>query len=160
MAVITLVSDELPSFVAEASRRLIQQESSLPTPLTSASQSFGENRLTVTASLPGSIAIDPGTGDSRFAIANTTPADTLVLTGTPLSDVTTNSLAEALFVAALRLDAAEAAKISSGSDIPAGSGTSYSIANGVATFSSILPITYSVDAAGAQVVTVSNYAAI
>lgn len=160
MAVITVVSTTLPALVAELSRRVIQQEASLQTPLTNVSQSFGDNRLTVNASFPGSIAVNAANGDNSFAISNTTPLDTIVTTGTPIADVTPGSLAEALFVAMLRLDAAEAAKIASGAELPAGTGTAYSVANGVASANSILPIAYNVDGQGNQVVEVSNYTAI
>ncbi len=157
MATITLVSTTLPSFVAECSRRLIQREALLTVPLNNASQDLSDALLTVNASFPTTYAVATANGDATFSVPNTTPADTVVLAGTPLADVTVSGLAEALWVAALRLDAAERSLSAEQTALNVGLGVAYSIIDGRASLNAIQPISYSVDTIANQVVTVKNY---
>lgn len=156
---VNFVSTTLPKFVAEAARRLMEAERALPAPLANVTMSFGDTLLTVSGSLPVGSSIDLATGNVVIAFSDYTTGSVPVLTGTALSDVTASSLSEVLYNAVIRLDAAEAARIAAAGTLPLGAGSTFTISEGQASFTAVLPVVYTLDVSGNQVATVPNYLA-
>lgn len=159
MANVTYVSDNLPAFVLEAAQRLRSAELALTPAQNNLSISYGDSLATITGTLPVVNAVVAGTAGISALVSDYTPLVDPVLTDTVLSDVTVDNAAETLFAAVVRLDAAESVKLANNQPLPEGAGTTYSISEGGATFSAIIPISYAVATDGSITVATSNYVA-
>lgn len=159
MANATLVSTTLPKLVAEIARYVMNAERALTPAQANVTMTFGDALVTIAGSLPVTQSIDTASGNIVTAFTDYLPALDPVTTGTPISDITTDNMLEALYASVVRLDAAEAARLAANGTLPAGVGSSLSIVNGVASFTAVLPVSYSVDNSGNQVATISNYLA-
>jgi hypothetical protein len=160
MTAYTLKSSNKAALVAEMARVLIQAESSLTTPIARLSLSFGAGILTIQGFVQGVSSIKDADGTIGFAAIDHTPGDSVVLTGTSLADRGINSLAEAMVAACVDLNAAEDTYLATPNrQLPNGVNMDISIAGALATINATLPFTVSLNTAGAQVITVTDYLA-
>lgn len=156
---VDLKSTSLPALLAESARILFNAERALSTPESTIGISLGETILTITGSLPVAVSGLTASGNGQVLFTDRVPAIEPVLTGTPLSDMTADSMAEVIANTAIRLDAAEATAQASDPNFPAGVGVDYSITASVFNFTASLPYVASLSATGAQIITVTDYLA-
>lgn len=160
MTAFTLKSASKPALVAEMARVLIQAESALTTPIARLSMTFGATAITIQGFVQGVSSIKDADGTVGFAPINHTPGDSVVLTGTSLDARGINSLAEAMVAACVDLNSAEDTYLATPNrSLPAGINMDISIAGGLATINATLPYSVSLNADGAQVLSVTNYLA-
>lgn len=159
MPAITFASTHIAAFVAESARVLMTAERALTTPQTRVTMSFGETLLTVSGSVPLSVAAVAADGGAKASYSDYTPAYTIAaLAGTPLAALTLDNLSEVMAQAVIALDAAERTKINANGALPTGVGSTYAIEAEQMTFSAVVPYDVSLSA-GNQVIAVTDYLA-
>lgn len=157
MPAITFQSNTIPALAAEAARVLMQAERSLTTPQTRVTMSFGETLLTITGSVPLSVAAVAADGGLKASYTNYTPDYTIgSVAGTPLSDLTLDNLSEVMAQVIIAQDAEERAKLAANETLPTGVGTTYAIEADQMTFSTTVPYDVSLNS-GEQVISVTDY---
>jgi hypothetical protein len=160
MTAYTIKSASKPALVAELARVLIQAEAALTTPINRVSMTFGAGILTIQGFVAGSTAVLDSDGTVKFVPTDHTPGDSVVLTGTSLADRNINSIAEAFLAACVDLNVAEDTYLATPNRaLPTGVDMTFAISGGIATVNATLPFAVSLNADGAQVISVPNYLA-
>jgi hypothetical protein len=158
MPAYTLKAPSLAGLALEIARRLKNEESALPTPLNNVTIALGENRATISASLPVGTVLDSTNADLKFAVTNyTNHSGVITTTGTPIDSKGVVHTAEALTTALYLLDAGEEAAKLAGKSLPSGVGTDYAINGSTMSINCVIPITYSIDGAGQLIVIAEDY---
>lgn len=149
----------LPSLFHAVARRLFAAERALSTPRADVSITIQDATISINASLRGAISLGVD-GRAQFVPLDYTADIDPVFTGTPLEGLAADSLAEALMIAAIQLNAAEDTYLAiSGNVLPAGVDVTYNFTAGLFNVIASVPYTAVLDASDNQVMTITNYLA-